>query len=68
VKAKALRYNTGKLRWSLVHYRSLEPMVRVLEFGATKYSPDNWKLGMDNAMFYAYHSQPGQPAAPSTSK
>lgn len=44
---KALRYNDGKCSWSLVHYKSLEPMVRVLEFGAKKYAPNNWKKGLD---------------------
>lgn len=44
---KADRYNQGKLRWSLVNYKSLEPMVRVLEFGATKYSDNDWKKGLD---------------------
>ncbi len=37
------RFNTGKLRWGLVHYKSLEPMVRVLMYGAEKYAADNWK-------------------------
>lgn len=41
----ALRYNHGKPKWSLVHFASLEPMVRVLEFGAKQYAPDNWKKG-----------------------
>ena len=41
-----LRYNTGKLKWSLVDYPSLEPLVKVLEFGAEKYSVDNWKQGL----------------------
>jgi hypothetical protein len=41
------RFNTGKRKWSLVNYQSLEPMVEVLEFGAKKYSPDNWKRGLD---------------------
>jgi hypothetical protein len=44
---RALRYNDGKLKWSLVDYKSLEPMIRVLEYGAEKYSPDNWKRGLD---------------------
>lgn len=35
---KALRYNEGKPQWSLVHYKSIEPMIRVLEYGAHKYS------------------------------
>lgn len=41
-----LRYNSGKLRWTLVDFDALEDMVRVLEFGADKYSADNWKQGL----------------------
>lgn len=44
---KSLRYNKGKLKWGLVHWKSLNPLVRVLEFGADKYAPDNWKKGLD---------------------
>jgi hypothetical protein len=40
------RFNEGKLRWSLVDWNSLEPMVKVLEFGATKYDDHNWKKGL----------------------
>lgn len=40
------RYNEGKVRWSLVDFPSLEPMVRVLMFGAEKYSAHNWKKGL----------------------
>ena len=40
------RFNKGKPRWSLVHYKSIEPLVRVLEFGAKKYGIDNWKKGL----------------------
>lgn len=43
----ALRYNDGKPQWSLVDLESLEPLVRVLEFGAKKYERDNWKKPMD---------------------
>lgn len=44
---KSIRYNSGKPKWSLVHFESLEPLVRVLEFGAEKYSRDNWKIDLD---------------------
>lgn len=44
---KAARFNEGKPQWSLVHFKSLEPMVRVLEFGALKYAPKNWQKPMD---------------------
>lgn len=40
------RFNQGKLKWSLVCYKSLEPMVEVLMFGAIKYAPHNWKKGL----------------------
>lgn len=47
-----LRYNKGKLRWSLVCFKALEPMVKVLMYGAEKYTTkeasgdDNWKKGL----------------------
>jgi len=40
------RFNDGKLQWSMVDFKALEDMVRVLEFGAKKYSRDNWKKGL----------------------
>jgi hypothetical protein len=42
----AIRHNASKLRWTLVDFDSLEGMVKVLEFGAIKYSVDNWKKGL----------------------
>ena len=45
-ESQALRYNEGKLKWSLVDFKSLESMVKVLEMGAKKYAPYNWKKGM----------------------
>lgn len=45
-KEQALRYNEGKLQWSLIDWKSLEGLVRVLEMGAKKYARDNWKKGM----------------------
>lgn len=44
---KALRYNEGKLQWSHVDFKSLEPMVRVLEYGGRLYGKDNWRKGHD---------------------
>ena len=40
------RFNEGKLKWSLVPQSALEPMVRVLEFGAEKYDSHNWMKGL----------------------
>lgn len=45
-QTKGLRFNDGKPKWSLVDFDSLLPMVRVLEYGVTKYAKDNWKGGM----------------------
>ena len=41
-----MRFNEGKPKWCLVHFKSLEPMVKVLEFGALKYAPKNWQKPM----------------------
>lgn len=43
IDTQALRYNQGKLKWSLVHFASLVPMIKVLMFGAKKYAPNNWR-------------------------
>lgn len=40
------RSDPNKRRWDLVDFPSLEPLVQVLEFGAGKYSPDNWRKGL----------------------
>ena len=40
------RHNNNKLKWSLVSWKALEPMVKVLEFGAKKYSSWNWTGGL----------------------
>lgn len=46
-ESEGLRYNDGKLKWSLVDFDALEDMVKVLEFGAQKYSANNWKKGLN---------------------
>lgn len=40
------RENKGKLKWSLVSWKALEPMIEVLMFGAAKYDNHNWKKGL----------------------
>ena len=44
-KTNATRYNKNKLKWSLVNFKALESMVKVLEFGTIKYEPHNWEKG-----------------------
>lgn len=41
----AVRYNEGKRDWSLVPMGSVEEILKVLEFGKTKYSAWNWSKG-----------------------
>jgi hypothetical protein len=44
---KSSRFNEGKPQWSLVDFKSLVPLARVMEFGAKKYARDNWKIKLD---------------------
>lgn len=38
-----VKADSGKLQWSLMPFKELEDVVKVLMLGAKKYSPDNWK-------------------------
>lgn len=40
---EGVKYDSGKLDWTLIPWKQLEPVVEVLEFGANKYSRDNWQ-------------------------
>lgn len=35
--------DSGKPRWDLLPMHALEDVARVLEFGACKYAPDDWR-------------------------
>lgn len=37
------KFDNSKLRYSLIPLDALQDVVKVLEFGAKKYAPDNWK-------------------------
>lgn len=41
-----LRDNKGKLPWHLLPVEAMEEIVKVLQFGATKYAPENWRKGL----------------------
>lgn len=45
MRTEAVKADSGKPDWSLVPFEALEGMVRVLEFGANKYSRNNWMTG-----------------------
>lgn len=38
-----VKYDQGKPDWSLVHLKTMEEFVKVLTFGAEKYTRDGWK-------------------------
>jgi hypothetical protein len=38
-----LKYDTGKLRWDLLPMDCIEDVVKILTFGAEKYSANNWQ-------------------------
>jgi len=44
---KSIRLNDGKLKWSLIDYPSMEPLIKVMMQGAEKYGIGNWQIGLD---------------------
>lgn len=42
-ETKGIKYDSDKLRFSLIPWNALKEVVKVLEFGAKKYAVDNWK-------------------------
>lgn len=40
---ETFKKDAGKLRWSLLPVDALEETIRVLEFGAIKYGPNQWR-------------------------
>ena len=40
---KGIKFDSGKLRWSLLPYDALADVVRVLMHGAAKYEDFNWQ-------------------------
>ena len=40
---KGMKFDSGKLDYTLVPWDGLEEIVKVLEFGAKKYARDNWR-------------------------
>ena len=42
--ATGLKYDTGKLMFSLIPPETTRALAQVLTFGAQKYAPNNWQL------------------------
>lgn len=43
----AVKYDKEKPRMDLLDWQALDGLASVLTFGAQKYSPNNWRKGMD---------------------
>jgi hypothetical protein len=43
---RAVRNNSGKLRYDLIPPYPMEQIAKLFTYGAKKYSPNNWKKGM----------------------
>ena len=50
--AQGMKFDTAKPDYTLVPWRSVEEIVKVLDFGAKKYARDNWKLVDNGAQRY----------------
>jgi hypothetical protein len=44
--------DSGKRQWRLLPVYATECIVKVLEFGAKKYAPDNWRKCEDTMRYY----------------
>ena len=44
-QSEAIKYDNNKTDWSLMPWEAIEDIVKVLEFGAKKYSRWNWTEG-----------------------
>lgn len=42
-KELGVKFDRGKVRWTLLPFLALEEVLQVLEYGAQKYAPDNWQ-------------------------
>jgi hypothetical protein len=45
MKVEAVKFDDGKVDWTLVPFEALEGMAQVLTFGAKKYDSWNWTTG-----------------------
>lgn len=49
---KGMKFNTGKLRYSIIPMEAVREVVKVSEYGAIKYEPNNWKNIKDMNIYY----------------
>lgn len=46
------KFDAGKADWTLIPWDGLDAVRRVLEFGAKKYAPENWRHVPDSTARY----------------
>jgi hypothetical protein len=51
-KSKAPKEDAGKTKWSLLPMKALEQVVKVFEFGCSKYARDSWRKGFAYSDIY----------------
>ena len=49
---EGVKYDGDKIRWSLLPLGAVREVVEVLEYGAHKYAPDNWRKVPDKEQRY----------------
>ena len=49
---EGLKFDTGKLQYSLIPPETLSALAEVLSYGARKYAPNNWQLVQDGETRY----------------
>lgn len=50
-----IKYDTDKDRWDLLPWESVREVVKVITFGAKKYSDNNWRKVSKDRYFAAAH-------------
>ena len=46
-----MKFDTGKLRYSLIPPEAMKEMAKVLTYGAKKYKPNNWQKAEDTSRY-----------------
>jgi len=49
----AKKFDQGKIDWTLVDFKSLEPLAEAMGYGSKKYGRLNWKKGLDEKRLLA---------------
>lgn len=50
---KGLKHDQKKPNWALLPMQTIEDVVRVLDHGAVKYKPNNWKYVRPKSRYFA---------------